>query len=159
MSEEAILITQCLQTDFVQPLGRYNPLPNHLHIGYEEALRLMGENPAEGPVARTMKWAYSQPADMLKIIHIRDWHNPDDASQSEHFRQFGEHCIAGSEGAKFAFPQANSDRPVHIINSSGLSDFIGTNLEDILKSVSEKTTRIGLMGVWTEAKITFLAYD
>ncbi len=74
MSEEAILITQCLQTDFVQPLGRYNPLPNHLHIGYEEALRLMGENPAEGPVARTMKWAYSQPADMLKIIHIRDWH-------------------------------------------------------------------------------------
>ena len=159
MNDQAILITQCLQTDFVQPMKRYDPLPNHLHIGFEEAQRLMGEKPAEGPVARTMQWAYKQPEEALKIIHIRDWHDPADSLQSEHFRQFGEHCIAGSEGAKFAFPQADLSRPVHIINSGGLSDFIDTDLGSILESVSEKTTRIGLMGVWTEAKITFLAYD
>jgi hypothetical protein len=33
----AILISDCLQNDFVQPLGRYEPLPNLLHIGHDEA--------------------------------------------------------------------------------------------------------------------------
>lgn len=57
MSALAALITQCLQHDFVAPVGRYDALPNLLHIGFEEARRLMGENPDEGPVARVMRWA------------------------------------------------------------------------------------------------------
>ena len=51
----ALLITQCLQKDFVQPVGRYDALPNSLHVGYEEARRLMGDKPAEGPVQRTIE--------------------------------------------------------------------------------------------------------
>ncbi len=159
MNQQAILITQCLQTDFVKPLKRYDPLPNHLHIGFEEARRLMGEDPATGPVAMTMQWAYQQPEDQLAIIHIRDWHNPNDPFQAEHFRQFGEHCIGGTDGAKFAFPQAESNRPVEIVDSPGLSDFIGTNLTALLEKFPQAGTRIGLMGVWTEAKISYLAYD
>ena len=42
----ALLFTQCLQNDFVKPIGRFEPLPNRLHVGYAEALRLMGEDPA-----------------------------------------------------------------------------------------------------------------
>jgi hypothetical protein len=44
----AILITQCLQNDFVQPLGRHDPITNRLHVGYDEARRLMGDTPDEG---------------------------------------------------------------------------------------------------------------
>ena len=38
----AVLITQCLQQDFVAPVGRYDRLPNLLHIGFGEARHLMG---------------------------------------------------------------------------------------------------------------------
>jgi hypothetical protein len=31
---KAILFTQCLQKDFVKPIGKYEPLPNILHVGY-----------------------------------------------------------------------------------------------------------------------------
>jgi hypothetical protein len=37
-----VLITQCLQNDFVKPLAPYTPLPNLLHVGHDEARRLMG---------------------------------------------------------------------------------------------------------------------
>ena len=78
---QALLLTQCLQNDFVKPVARHERLPNLLHIGYEEALRLMGDNPAEGPVARVMQWAYAQPDEALKLIHIRDWHDAMDLRQ------------------------------------------------------------------------------
>jgi len=159
MTERAILITQCLQNDFVKPLGRFDPLPNQLHIGFEESRRLMGDNPADGPVALTMRWAYQQPAEALTIIHIRDWHDPADEFQLEHFRQFGGHCVAGSPGAEFAFTPADPAREVQVINSPGLNDFIGADLARILETFPAQQTRIGLVGVWTEAKIMFLAYD
>jgi hypothetical protein len=37
-----VLITQCLQRDFVDPIGPHDPLPNLLHVGYSEAARLLG---------------------------------------------------------------------------------------------------------------------
>ena len=155
----ALLITQCLQNDFVQPLERYNPLPNLLHVGFEEARRLMGPNPAEGPVALTMQWAYDQPAADLTIIHIRDWHDPTDPFQAEHLRQFGPHCLIGTPGADFAFVETQPDRPVTVIDSFSLNDFVETSLAEVLAPLAGQPVRVGLVGVWTEAKITFLAYD
>ena len=64
---KAILITQCLQNDFVKPIGKYDSIPNLLHIGYDESKRLMGINPVEGPVARVMNWAYDQSPDEMRI--------------------------------------------------------------------------------------------
>jgi nicotinamidase-related amidase len=155
----AILITQCLQNDFVKPLGRYDPVPNRLHIGFDEARRLMGSVPTEGPVALTMQWAYQQPADDLTIIHIRDWHDPNDPFQAEHLLQFGPHCLIGTAGADFAFEPAQTERPVQLINSPGLNDFVGTDLAAYLAPFAGQPLRVGLVGVWTEAKIMFLAYD
>ncbi len=155
----SILITQCLQNDFVKPLGRYDPLPNLLHIGFDEARRLMGENPREGPVALTMKWAYRQPREGLEIVHIRDWHDPDDSFQREHLEKFGDHCLVNSDGADFAFPVSDQERPALVVNSLGLNDFIGTGLEQYLQRFAGQKVKVGLMGVWTEAKVSFLAYE
>ncbi|PLW96332.1 MAG: isochorismatase, partial [Marinilabiliales bacterium] len=96
---DSILFTQCLQNDFVKPIGKYDKLPNLLHIGYEESIRLMGVNPAEGPITNTMKWAYAQSIDDLEIIHIRSWYKENDPAQEKYFEKMGKHCIAGSEGA------------------------------------------------------------
>ncbi len=143
----------------MKPLKRYDPLPNMLHVGFDEALRLIGADPVEGPVALMMQWAYRQPVEKLSIIHIRDWHDPDDPFQVEHFRQFGAHCIVDSEGAQFAFPEPDEKRSLLVVDSPGLNDFVGTNLSEYLEALIGEPVKVGLAGVWTEAKITFLAYD
>ena len=170
MPAPAALITQCLQNDFVAPVGRYDALPNLLHIGFEEARRLMGEIPDEGPVARVMRWAQQQPDAQLKLVHIRDWHDAADAAQQQHLQQFGTHCLKDTPGARFAFAESHAphkaatiiDSPrkaATIINSPGLNDFLGTPLGDDLAAGIAARARIGVMGVWTEAKVSFLAYE
>ena len=157
----AILFTQCLQNDFVQLLEKHDPLPNLLHVGYEESRRLLGERVEEGPVHAAIRWAYQQDEARLHIIHIRDWHSDSAPDQAEHLRQFGAHCIEGSRGAEFVFgSDVRTGRREHIVNASGLNDFVGTTLEEILAPFhSFERVRVGITGVWTEAKVTFLAYD
>ncbi|MBI2837134.1 MAG: isochorismatase family protein [Acidobacteria bacterium] len=156
----SILITQCLQNDFVKPIGKYDPLPNLLHVGYEESRRLMGEDSANGAVARVMRWAYQQPDDELHLVHIRDWHSPDDISQASHLRQFGEHCVEDTPGASFVFPEPpNNPKRIDVVDSLTLNDFVGTRLETVLEPYRGTRTRVGIIGVWTEAKVTFLSYD
>lgn len=75
----SILITDCLQHDFVGPIDRFAGLPNALHVGHDESLRLLGPDPSQGPVARMVAWAHQQPDDALKVIHVRDWHDPSHA--------------------------------------------------------------------------------
>jgi protein-tyrosine phosphatase/nicotinamidase-related amidase len=153
-----ILITECLQNDFVRPIGRYETLPNLLHVGYEEARRLMGEDPAEGPVARTMRWAQREAGDGLLLIHIRDWHDADAAEQQAHLARFGPHCLGGSEGAAFAWPR-ETPGDAQVVDALTLNDFHDTELARIMEPHAGSATRVGLMGVWTEAKVTFLAYE
>jgi protein-tyrosine phosphatase len=118
----------------------------------------MGEDMNEGPIARMMKWAYEQSADELAIVHIRDCHDPGDSSQSDHLRQFGDHCVKGSEGADFAFPVPDGGRDTWEVESLGLNDFLGTRLQERILSLGSASSRAGVMGVWTEAKVFFLCY-
>jgi protein-tyrosine phosphatase/nicotinamidase-related amidase len=159
VSHRNILITQCLQNDFVKPLGSFAPLPNQLHIGQEEARRLMGEDPAAGPVARMMKWAYGRSEAALAIVHIRDAHDAADIAQTDHLRQFGEHCLKDSEGAALAFPVPDEAREVLEIESLALNDFVGTGMQKKLDELVVPGASAGVMGVWTEAKVFFLCYD
>lgn len=158
--KDAILITQCLQNDFVELIDKYDPIPNLLHVGYEEAKRLLGEKIEEGPVNTLMEWAYDSDENSLEIIHIRDWHNRDELSQADHLSQFGEHCIANTRGAEFVFSsRIKPERKHRIVNASGLNDFVDTDLEEALSPFQDKKCRVGVVGVWTEAKINFLCYE
>ncbi|MCK5872874.1 MAG: isochorismatase family protein, partial [Methylococcales bacterium] len=155
----SILITQCVQNDFVKPLGRFEALPNTLHIGHEESERLMGIETASGPLSKALIWAYEQPENELEIIHIRDWHDKEDISQASHLAQFGEHCIQNTEGADFAFPEDLKSRETKVVNASGLNDFIDTDLQTVLDNHKNENVNVGIVGVWTDAKISFLVYD
>ena len=79
-----VLITQCLQRDFVDPIGPHDTLPNLLHVGYSEADRLLGPEPAAGPLAQLIQWARGLPSGAMDVVHIRDWHDSDDPAQGEH---------------------------------------------------------------------------
>lgn len=156
----AVLITQCLQNDFVKPLASSEPLPNQLHVGHEESKRLIGENIKTGPTGRFMDWANNQSASQLNTIHIRDWHDPNCPDQASHLAQFKPHCIQDTNGADFIFESHNPGAT--IVNSTTLNDFEGTNLKstlDRLKGSTEEKLHIGIIGVWTEAKVLFLAYE
>jgi len=156
----AVLFTQCLQADFVAPLGPHDPLPNALHVGRDEALRLLGPSPTHGAVAQIMAWARLQRSDDLTVIHVRDWHAG--SGPEHHFEHFGPHCLAGEPGAAFVFDLPD-DGSEPVVDSQGLSDFEGTNLAALLDGVRAAgggaPLRAGVIGVWTEAKVTFLLYD
>ncbi|MBM3418112.1 MAG: isochorismatase family protein, partial [Bacteroidetes bacterium] len=154
----SILITQCLQNDFVQPIEKYDKLPNLLHIGYNEARRLMGINPIYGPFSVFMDWANRQADDNLEIIHIRDWHDDNDPDQKNHLLLFGNHCIKNTKGAEFAFTLPPSKK-YHVVDATGLNDFSNTNLNILLSKYKDSKTNVGIVGVWTEAKVFFLAYE
>src|SRR5262245_61808872 len=160
----SILITQCLQRDFVDPIGPHDPLPNLLHVGPVEATRLLGAEPAAGPLAQLMQWARRMADDDLSIVHIRDWHDPDDPRQTNHPQAFGAHCLRGSEGAKLVLQMDENRAPnEYIVDSVTLNDFVGTELENVIEQISAKThgspRRVGVIGVWTEAKVSFLLYE
>ena len=161
---KALLITQCLQNDFVKPLASGEPLPNQLHIGHEESRRLIGGCLEDGPIGRFMGWADAQTISKLAIIHIRDWHDPNSPEQASHLHQFEEHCIQDTDGAKFIFSEIHQPVENMTINSTTLNDFEGTALKSTLDKLTtqcsqENKLRVGLVGVWTEAKILFLAYE
>lgn len=156
-----LLITDCLQHDFVGPIGRFSSLPNALHVGHEESRRLLGPDPSQGPVARLTAWAHRQPDAKLNVIHIRDWHNPDGAGQREHLTRFGSHCLQRSAGAEFVFDCKDviAGKRVEIVDATVLSNFVDTRLPALLESYRGQRLRVGLAGVWTEAKISFLAFE
>jgi protein-tyrosine phosphatase/nicotinamidase-related amidase len=156
-----LLLTDCLQRDFVGPIGRFQSLPNALHVGHEESRRLLGPDPAQGPVSALTAWAHARPDDELRVIHVRDWHDASVPAQREHLARFGQHCIAGTPGAEFVFrtDDVASGKQVEIVDATVLSNFVDTRLPALLERHRGEALRVGLAGVWTEAKISFLAYD
>lgn len=159
-----VLITQCLQRDFVAPLEPHEPLPNALHVGADEARRLLGPDPEHGPLAHLMDWARRQANSGLHIVHIRDYHDPDDPRQAAHLSRFGPHCLMGTRGAELVLDLERSFGPNEVlVNAIGLNDFEETTLPAVLAGIAasapDEPLRIGLVGVWTDAKIMFLLYD
>ena len=161
-----VLITQCLQRDFVDPVGPHDPLPNLLHVGYSEAARLLGPEPAAGPLAQLIQWARGLPADAIDLVHIRDWHDAHDPAQREHLMRFGAHCIKDTVGARLVLEmdeRAETAANECIVDSITLNDVEGTDLEEQLDRIRREhggePLRVGVVGVWTEAKVSFLLYD
>ena len=100
------------------------------------------------------------------MVHIRDWHDPTDPAQREHLAHFGPHCLRGTDGAAFAFPSsAATNKQVITVDGDALNDFLHSDLETQLARMvgsggsAGSPARLGIVGVWTEAKVTFLAYE
>src|SRR5262249_45107875 len=161
-----VLITQCLQRDFVDPIGPHDPLPNLLHVGYSEANRLLGPEPAAGPLAQLIQWTRGLPSNAIDLVHIRDWHDADDPAQREHLERFGAHCIQGTVGARLVLEMdewAEAAANECIVDSITLNDFEGTDLgaqlDRIRREHGGEPLRVGVVGVWTGAKVSFLLYE
>ncbi|MBD3350072.1 MAG: isochorismatase family protein [Candidatus Lokiarchaeota archaeon] len=176
-----IIITMCLQNDFCEKIPQItieeinSKFGHKVHLNYEETQRLWGLNNEMdkfiNDMMRTAAIANSNDDDFKEyhFIHIRDWHDNSDREQLSELKVFGDHCIKGTHGAKFISPMDDlikeNLRFNLIVNSNSLNSFVHTNLDKNLKSIIEscgcdmKNVYIGIIGVVTNIKILFLAYD
>jgi nicotinamidase-related amidase/aminoglycoside phosphotransferase (APT) family kinase protein len=158
-----LLFTECLQNDFVAPVASGRPLPNALHIGRAESRRLLGdpdgEWTAEGPLARFLGAWRESAGSAHHSIHVRDWHDPADAATRGHLAHFGAHCLRGTEGARFVAPLEPIAETGIVVDSAIVSDFVGTDLEARLRPLVDGDVRAGIIGVWTDFKVQYLAYE
>lgn len=162
-----LLLSECLQNDFVGPLPAGAALPNALHVGRAESRRLLGDPQEDwasgGPLARfLLRWAAGAGTEH-HAVHVRDWHDPHDPATRPHLEHFGEHCLRGSEGARFVAPLERllgAATGQQVVDSAILSDFVGTDLEAALRPlVAAGPLRAGIVGVWTDVKVHYLAYE
>lgn len=156
-----LLLTQCVQKDFLRPLADGEPLPNLVHVGRLEAERLCGR---AGALVEFLKAAHEVDPARLAIVHVVDRHDP--VKHAEHLAQFRPHCIEGSDGARLVEPieELAKHRPnTALVPAGDLNDFEEPALRDALQAVLGGTAgddlRIGVVGVWTDAKVAFLLYD
>ena len=159
-----LLFTECLQNDFVAPLAAGAPLPNELHIGRAESRRLLGdpEGPwaEEGPLARFLSALRAGVGAGHASIHIRDWHDPEDAATRAHLEHFGSHCLRRTPGASFVLPLVPVvEEGGIVVDSAVVSDLVGTTLEEKLRPLLVPPVRAGIIGVWTDFKVQYLAYE
>jgi len=117
-------------------------------------------------MAQLISWARGLALDAIDLIHIRDWHDPGDPAQREHLERFGAHCLQGSAGARLVLgmdERAMGAVNERIVDSLTLNDLEGTDLgqqlERIRRAHGGQPLRVGVIGVWTEAKVSFLLYD
>lgn len=159
---KALLITQCLQRDFVGPIGRHDAPPSRLHVGHAEAERMLGREPESGALAQLMSFVRSLPESAIDVLHVRDWHDDSTPAQRAHLEAFGRHCIAGSEGAELVLDlQAGMRANESFVDALHLNDFVETNLQERLEAMKTKDPdlRVAVIGVWTDAKVSFLCYE
>jgi nicotinamidase-related amidase/aminoglycoside phosphotransferase (APT) family kinase protein len=159
-----LLFTQCLQHDFVGPLPAGAPLPNTLHVGRAESRRILGDPDGawaeEGPLARFVAAWRRGATPEHDSIHIRDWHDAEDPRCRGHLAHFGAHCLRGTPGAEFVAPLRPLAAAGHVVDSAILSDFSGTDLEPKLRRIAgELPVRAAIIGVWTDFKVQYLAYE
>jgi protein-tyrosine phosphatase/nicotinamidase-related amidase len=165
-THHAVLITQCLQRDFVDPIHAFEPLPNALHVGPDESARLLGAVPTDGPIAQLLRWARERPTDAFDVLHIRDAHDPTDPAQADHLRTFGRHCVRGEPGAALVLgldDEVGARDNERFVDAIGLNDMedttLATELDRIRARAGDKPIRVAVVGVWTDAKVSFLLYD
>ncbi|MCG3194680.1 MAG: hypothetical protein DIJKHBIC_03941 [Thermoanaerobaculia bacterium] len=159
-SVKALLLTQCLQNDFIRLLDEGEPLPNLVHVGALESDRLSGKN---GALSGFLKRTHATPAEELGIVHIVDRHDP--ARHGAHLERFRPHCISGTPGADLVAPLPElvaCRRGTPLVEGGDLSDAEDSDLGSVLRALSGgdlSSLRVGVIGVWTNVKVMFLLYD
>lgn len=156
---KALLLTQCVQEDFVRPLSPGEPLPNLVHVGRLEAERLCGPT---GALVRFLEQAHGTDPDDLAIVHVADEH--DARRDARHFALFRPHCLAGTAGARLVgdIEVSSRSRPrTRRVAAGDLNDFEDSPLPEVLAELPDlhPGTPVAVIGVWTDVKVSYLLYD
>src|SRR5262249_27052983 len=141
--------------------GEAEPLPNLVHVGRLEAERLCGRT---GALVEFLKQAHAVEPERLAIVLVVDRHDP--VRHAAHLAAFRPHCLEGSDGARLVDPieELARGRPnTALVPAGDLNDFeepgLPAALQELFGGALPDQLRIGVVGVWTDAKVAFLLYD
>lgn len=162
-----ILITRGIQNDYC---GLHFRSP--VHIGTDESFRLFGTRDTgrrcSSPLVSLVQWARQQPEESFSLIHVRDLHRVDDREASDHLIKFGVHCLENQPGSQLVGNLLDDESCLasneHLINvTNGISDTVGTGLEELLKKIRERAhgflIRVGVIGVSTDLQVNNLLFE
>ncbi len=151
----SVLVTLDLVRDFIGVFPEGEPRPR-VHIGDVEARRILGEQPDDGPLARFLRACHARSGAGLKVVHLRDWHPPDDPE----FERYGPHCVEGTPGAAFVWESwlpAKEDGGVFLVNARKLNVFAEGILPGLLGWLVHRedaaNVRFGVIGVATDLMV------
>ena len=83
--------------------------------------------------------------------------------QQEHLAKFSDHCIKDTKGSELVVGLLPAELPEneYLVNATGLNDVEDTQLSEvftrILDNAKGREVRVGVIGVWTDAKVRFLS--
>jgi nicotinamidase-related amidase len=161
--EGSILITQCLQKDFID---LNPPSPNKLNLGPRMIKMMRGDlEHGEDRLSDVIRQVYTGPGNQNIIkVHVRDWHNQMDPAQQDELNYFQPHCLEDSQGAEFAgsLNEHAYSGEIEPLNSPFLNDFVETQLESVLNEITagrKERWRIGIFGVYTGIKVLYNVID
>jgi len=174
-----IIITMSLQNDFAEPIENNmskididKKYGHKIHIDANETNRIWKNGLKEFAIDMIAKAdvVNKQNADTsYHFLHLRDYHDNTDLTQRAELDYFGNHCIRGTHGVKFVEPLdelITKNLSFNLaVNSNSINSFVGTNLAEDLEAIRESCgcdkidTQIGIIGLITNVKVMFLAYD
>ena len=142
----AIVIVDSVTNDFV---GSTAPDDMKVHVGKEEAYRLLGEESTQwrGPLTLFLEQAIiaQQEGNRVGIINVRDLHNPDDEEQMPELLRHGKHCMKDTPGAEVV-------APVKAIYDRGRIEYIDVHSLSIpifaLREAIREITTIDIIEDW-----------
>src|SRR5262249_27093369 len=160
---------QCLQNDFLAPptddgTTVWAP-PNKLHVGRDEALRLVGPDARAGPLVRAVSACAR--AENVRVVHIRDWHDAADPRQRPELDFLGATGWMGTGGARFidAIEASSRDRRRAAgVDAGGINALHDTPILGMVETFARQAALagddrwraavpVGVVGVWTNVKV------
>jgi hypothetical protein len=161
---KSILVTISLSNDMISRVEKDDALPNPLHIGYYESLRLLGMDWKNGPLMKFLESCYMESEKDMGIIHVRDWHSLADPSQKHELSIYGPHCMENTWGAEFVWENKGILKErgnTYTVNSTKIlaasEDIFKDALDKAIGNTDKSDVRIGIIGVLTNIKVEEMA--
>ncbi len=164
--EKVIQFLVCPQNDFIGKLAKKAKKPNKLHIGYQGALKLRGDETRGEPdfFIETVMRIFNDQIDGSQKIYVvidEDWH----PWSCPEFKTFDSHCVKGSDGAKLPgeLEQFRRHPRTRVIRANSINVAGSPHYNKILMELCGDTRlsniRIGVFGVWTHIKVEYLLFN
>jgi nicotinamidase-related amidase len=149
-----LLVTECLQQDFLRPLAPGEEPPCAMHVGNEGSRKLLGDDAARGPLARLLG-AYGRAlraSPRHSLVTVYDIHEPGNPADAEHFAQCGTHCFRGTPGAELVEPaRAIAGAPrARMVTMDDMTDAAAPSL---LPPPAGSAPKVAFVGLFTDANI------
>jgi nicotinamidase-related amidase len=165
--DKAIQFLVSPQRDFIGRIRTSDGKPpNSLHIGPNGVSKLRGDpkNGAQDALVETVRRIITTKlpsGEPIQVVLDEDWHN----ANCPEFAVFGRHCVKGTDGAALVgdLGELRWEDNVHVIRANSINiasdPQYSKTLDELCGSTPPDRIHVGIIGVWTNIKVEYLAVN